>query len=230
MISLTDVSVKISKGKEHVTLLENVSLNLPTDRRLVILGHRLAGKTTLINLLAGLALPTSGAVHRYSRVSYPVGYSGGFVQDLSLRRNLEHAAELYEADPAEVVEFIKAVASVDSVLDEKWANINPHHRLRAAYSLSYALPFDAYLADNFFAMGDQAFRETCLGMLEARLQDGGLIMTTREPRIALRYGNCWGLLVSRTIRLYADGREAIDAFSSLEEVSLQQGASVGAAA
>ncbi|WP_159589864.1 ABC transporter ATP-binding protein [Chelativorans xinjiangense] len=59
MLELRDVS-KVVSGETHIG---NVSLRLEAGSLNVLLGPTLAGKTTLMRLMAGLDQPTSGTVH-----------------------------------------------------------------------------------------------------------------------------------------------------------------------
>ena len=63
MIELQNVT-KIYKPRRQrsVTALEDVSLKVSRGEFLVITGRSGCGKTTILNLLAGLARPTSGKI------------------------------------------------------------------------------------------------------------------------------------------------------------------------
>ncbi len=102
MIKFEHVTIALSAGKLRSSIFEDVSVTLPTDRRLILLGRHGTGKSTLMRLVSGLVVPDAGRISRFARVSYPVGYSGGFTPQLSARRNIWHAAELYGAEPAEL--------------------------------------------------------------------------------------------------------------------------------
>ena len=51
------------RGTEAITPLENLDLEIEKGRFVALMGPSGSGKTTLLNLLAGIDMPTSGALH-----------------------------------------------------------------------------------------------------------------------------------------------------------------------
>jgi len=216
MIHLQDVTCILSTGNVRSTVLEHVSATLPTNRKFVLLGRHGAGKTTVIRLLAGLIEPTNGDILRYCRVSFPVGYLGGFRPLLSVRQNIVHSALLYGADPNEVTSFIAQVTGARRAMDEFFGKIPHHFKIMFSYALSYALPFDVYLIDNFAVAGDNEFRRKCEAMFLERTETNGFILATRNLEIARRYGDSCGILHKGKIIIYDDLEEGLWTFEKLE--------------
>ncbi len=59
---LENVSKRYTKGKEGITIFENLSLNIPEGDFVAIMGPSGSGKTTLLNLLGGIDQVTSGGL------------------------------------------------------------------------------------------------------------------------------------------------------------------------
>lgn len=57
-----ELTKKVSSPEGELTILDNVSLNVPHGQTLAVVGSSGAGKSTLLALLAGLDEPTSGEV------------------------------------------------------------------------------------------------------------------------------------------------------------------------
>ena len=71
MIRLNDVSVIFSHGKEKKCVFDALSLDIPSQSTVAVMGSSGSGKTTLLRLIAGLISPTSGNVTRETdSVSY----------------------------------------------------------------------------------------------------------------------------------------------------------------
>ncbi len=62
IISATNLTKMYQDGRNTITVLDNISLNLEKGKNLVILGPSGSGKTTLLHLIGGLDNPTSGEV------------------------------------------------------------------------------------------------------------------------------------------------------------------------
>jgi len=204
MIHLDKVTSAWRSPSTIVTVLYEVTIDLPTSERFAVLGQERSGKTTLIRLLSGLILPTEGVVTRHARVSFPVGYMGGYKSALSVRENISHAARLYGGEVDQVVEFVSEVAGLRLVLRESYGNLPPLYRLRLAYALSYAIPFDVYLIDTKIAAGGSEFRQRCEQIFEARTKTSGFILATNTPRYAKRFANKGAILHRGKIVLYDD--------------------------
>ncbi len=62
MIELRGVSKVVTSGDQRLTILHPLDLQVPSGRRLAILGPSGSGKSTLLGLIAGLDAPSSGEV------------------------------------------------------------------------------------------------------------------------------------------------------------------------
>ena len=61
-ISLKNIKKKYKRGKRDNVVLDNVSLDIPYGKFVVISGDSGAGKSTLLNIASGLSKPSSGSV------------------------------------------------------------------------------------------------------------------------------------------------------------------------
>jgi capsular polysaccharide transport system ATP-binding protein len=218
MIVFDNVTKTLTSGHIRTTVLNEATLSIPTDRRVAIIGHHGSGKTTLIQLIAGILTPTSGAIERHARVSFPVGYAAGFRSQLTMRQNLAHSARLYGADIDEVTAFVSAVTESEDVLDQPLGRLPQQMRLCFAYAVGYAIPFDVYLFDNLIAVGNADFRQKCFAMFEARSQSSGVLIATRDVRVAARHADMGAVISDGKIELYENVKDAISKFESLGEV------------
>ncbi len=67
-IRLNRVSKVFSQGASQIRALDDVTLTLPAQRFMAVMGASGSGKSTLLHLLAGLARPTSGDIALFDRV------------------------------------------------------------------------------------------------------------------------------------------------------------------
>jgi putative ABC transport system ATP-binding protein len=62
MIELKSVSKVVSSGSEQLTILDTLTLHVPSGQFLSVVGPSGSGKSTLLGLIAGLDSPTEGQV------------------------------------------------------------------------------------------------------------------------------------------------------------------------
>jgi capsular polysaccharide transport system ATP-binding protein len=219
MIRLDNVSYAYFRGRN---VIDQVSIDLPSHRRMALLGGPESGKTTLIGLLAGVIDPTMGRIERFAHLSFPAGYNRAFRFANTVRQNLAFAAQLYGADPDEVVDFICGIIDLNGRIDRPMRELPVGMRPFVAFALTYALPFDTYLFDNIIGPGDPATRDMWRQLFEARTATAGAIVATRQPRVAETYCDC-ALVLRREAPpvFFEDMRDAIALFEE-DAAALQQ--------
>ena len=62
LIECRDLTRGYQRGKEHLTILENLSLTVTEGEFVALMGPSGSGKSTLLNLISGLDSPTSGEI------------------------------------------------------------------------------------------------------------------------------------------------------------------------
>jgi putative ABC transport system ATP-binding protein len=62
MIQLSNVSKVVTSGSEKLTILQAVTLTIPSGQFVAVVGPSGSGKSTLLGLIAGLDAPTSGEI------------------------------------------------------------------------------------------------------------------------------------------------------------------------
>ena len=62
MITLSHLTMRLAGGGHQITILDDVTLEIPDKQRVAIVGPSGSGKSTLLGLIAGLDQPTSGSI------------------------------------------------------------------------------------------------------------------------------------------------------------------------
>ncbi|WP_226015730.1 ATP-binding cassette domain-containing protein [Novosphingobium sp. FKTRR1] len=209
MIRLQSLTYAYRKG---APVIDGLTVDLPSDRRLAILGAQQSGKTTLVQLLAGLITPGSGSIERLARLSFPAGYQRGFRMASTLGQNITFAAKIYGADADEVIGFVADVTGLGAMVDRPLRDLSVQDRMNTSFALTYALPFDTYLFDNTFTVGEPDFRAKCLAMFEARSRTSGMIVATKFARTASQFCDCALVLIKGHATYYDDVAQGVAAY------------------
>lgn len=180
MIRLENVSKSYQRGKRTVVVARNISIVFPQGARVGLLGHNGAGKSTLLQMIGGGLRPDTGVIRRSGAVSWPVGFSGGLHGDMSGAQNARFVARIYGRDPEATVSYCRAVSGLGSDIFHPVRTYSAGMRARLAFAVSMAIPFDFYLFDEITAVGDAAFRQQCLDMLNTRLCSAGAIIASHS--------------------------------------------------
>ena len=83
MIRLNSVNKTYPTRSGPVRILKDVDLTVESGERIGILGRNGAGKSTMIRLISGAELPTSGRIERDMSVSWPLAFGGAFQGSLT---------------------------------------------------------------------------------------------------------------------------------------------------
>jgi capsular polysaccharide transport system ATP-binding protein len=145
MISLRGVTKYYRVAGHRRVVLRNIYANFETGSNYGVLGINGAGKSTLMRILAGTEKPNSGRVKRTLRVSWPLGFSGGFHSLMTGRENLKFVARAYGEDVRKVTSFVEDFAELGDFLDAPVKTYSSGMQARLAFGLSMAIHFDCYL-------------------------------------------------------------------------------------
>ncbi len=171
------------RGPVHVA--RGMSLRFPAGRSVGLLGRNGAGKSSLLRLIAGTMRPDRGTVLRDGRVSWPVGFAGGFHGDLTGAQNVRFVARIYGADPRALCDFVARFADLGPQFHAPFRRYSSGMRARLGFGLSMGLPFDTYLVDEVTAVGDAAFRARSEAILAERLtRAGAIVVSHATPQLA----------------------------------------------
>jgi capsular polysaccharide transport system ATP-binding protein len=203
-------------GARRREVLADVSLRIPSNRRIAVLGPSGRDKRVFMKLLAGIEFPTSGTIVRNARVSFPVGKIGGFSRDLSVRGNVAHVARLYDADVDAVVDFVKKVMRLGAAFDRPYREMPARKREDFSQVLSYSVPFDVYLlGEEVAAIGKRKEKSEVFSLFEARARTCGMIMATSNPGFVREFCDMALILHKGNILLTKDVEGALAAVAKI---------------
>ncbi len=180
MIRLSRVS-KFYKTENHrKVVLDDVTYSFDTRYTYGIFGANGAGKSTLLRLIGGTELPNSGQIFRDLRISWPLGFGGGFHPLITGRENIKFVSRLYGANLRRVIDFVEYFSELGNYLEMPVGTYSSGMQARLAFGLSMAIEFDCYLVDEITAVGDARFGLRCKQAFEERRGHASMIMVSHD--------------------------------------------------
>jgi capsular polysaccharide transport system ATP-binding protein len=215
MIQLNDV-LKFYKTPQHVkVILDHVSAVFESGWSYGLLGVNGAGKSTALRLIAGTELPNAGRIRRSSRVSWPLGFTGGFHMQMSGRDNVKFVARIYGEDVRRVVDFVEDFAELGDYLDVPVSTYSSGMMARLAFGLSMAIEFECYLVDEITAVGDVRFQRRCEEAFAHRRKHADLIVVSHSMATIKSYCSRGAVLVDGHLMMFDTVENAIEVYNRL---------------
>jgi len=188
MIEFMNVSKSFWTGKQRKIILDQCSFRVELGRSMGILAANGTGKTTLINMMAGLEKPDEGRIIRTSRISFPLGFMGGVVSKHTGTENSRYIARLYGLDPDYVEAFCRYLTGIEEYFDMPVGTYSSGMRARFSFALMLALEFDIYLIDEGMpGTTDVEFNKKAGSILQDRLQSATVIIVSHHANILEKY-------------------------------------------
>lgn len=203
-------SYLITSGRKYI--FRNLSMVVPPDKNIGLIGKNGAGKSTLMRLLSGVDTPDSGVIRTDKSISWPVGQSGGFQGSLSARDNVKFVCRVYGFVGEEMtrrVHYVQEFAEIGSWFDEPIRTYSSGMRSRIAFGLSMAFDFDYYLIDEVMAAGDNSFRKKCEVVFREKLGKSKILLTTHNMKEVERLCDIVLLVDNGELKVYEDVAEGI---------------------
>jgi putative ABC transport system ATP-binding protein len=203
MITLRDVTVRLYAAGRSVTVLEDISIEIPPKQSVAVVGPSGSGKSTLLAVMAGLERPTSGTVtvngvdlaaldesalarFRLSQVGF-VFQSFHLIPTLTALENVAVPLEL-AGDPTAME---RAIALLDAVglaarADHYPAQLSGGEQQRVALARACVRRPPILLADEPTGNLDAESGSQVMAMLRAlhEEQGGTLVLVTHDAQLA----------------------------------------------
>lgn len=216
MIALENVckSYRTANGVNHV--LRDVSVVFPTGCNVGILGLNGAGKSTLVRILGGAEAPDTGKIRSDVRISWPLGYTGGFQGNLTARENCRFVARIYGESIEYVEQFAEEFAELGEYFDMPLRNYSDGMRGRFAFAVSLACNFECYLVDEALETGDARYKDKFRRAFEERQEGASVILVSHNESTIRRNCEMAAVLQDGNLEMYEDLKEAMHRYKFLQ--------------
>jgi capsular polysaccharide transport system ATP-binding protein len=215
MIQLDRVFKFYKTARHTKVVLDHVSAVFQSGRSYALLGVNGAGKSTTIRLIAGTELQNAGKIRRSVRVSWPLGFGGGFHPYVSGRENVKFVARVYGADVRKVLNFVEDFAELGDYIDAPVKTYSSGMMARLAFGMSMAIEFDCYLIDEVTAVGDARFQARCRSIFDQRRANTDLIVVSHNMSTIKDYCDRGAVLVDGQLMMFESVDKAIETYNRL---------------
>ena len=215
MIQFSNVLKYYKTGHHLKVVLNDVSTTFQRGYSYGLLGVNGAGKSTLLRVAAGSELPNSGRVVRTVRVSWPLGFLGGFHPQVSGRENVKFVARMYGEDIHRVCSFVEDFSELGDYLEVPVMTYSTGMVARLAFALSMAIEFECYLIDEITGVGDVRFQKRCEDAFADRTKKADLILASHSMSTIKTYCSRGAVLVDGHLLMFDEVDRAIEVYNRL---------------
>ena len=209
MLEFENVSKSFWTGTQRKVILDRVSFRVELGNSLGILAPNGTGKTTLINMMAGLEKPDEGVIRREARISFPLGFMGGVVSRVSAVENSRYIARLYGLDPDYVEAFCRWLCNLGEYFEQPLGTYSSGMRARFSFALMLALDFDIYLIDEGMPSStDAEFNRKAGDVLGERLRTTTVIIVSHQPQVLEKFARSAAVLMDGKLHMFDTLEEA----------------------
>jgi capsular polysaccharide transport system ATP-binding protein len=217
MIDIRHVSkaYRIEHGWNQV--LDDISIQFPSHRNIGILGLNGSGKSTLLRLIGNVEPTDTGEIYRDVKVSWPIGFSGGILPEMTGREGTRFVSRIYGADIKETEKFVQEFSELGNYYDMRVKTYSSGMKSRLGFAISMSMEFECYLVDEITSVGDQRFRNKYRQEFEARKERSSLIMVSHQANTIKESCDMAAVLFDSKITLYDSVDEGMRVYGELVE-------------
>ena len=209
MLEFENVSKSFWTGQRRKVILDKVSFRVELGRSLGILAPNGTGKTTLINMMAGLEKPDEGEIRRSSRISFPLGFMGGVISKHSAMENSRYIARIYGLDPDYVESYCRWLCGLGEYFDQPIGTYSQGMKARFSFALMLALDFDMYLIDEGMPSStDVEFNRKAGEILRERLRTTTVVIVSHQPDVLEKFASEAAVLMDGQLHMFDTVEEA----------------------
>lgn len=198
MLTLDKVSAEIN----HKKLFRDLSLTLLPGGIFQIVGPNASGKTSLLEIIASISKPTSGAIlvndldiykqieeYRYA-INY-LGHENSLMLNNSILENIEFWASLAEHEL--LIDAALTHFGLVEIAEKKCKTLSAGQKKLVQLSRLLVRPSEIWVLDEPFTNLDQDHKTQLKNLMILRARDNGIIIFTAHEKVDIPNLNCINL-------------------------------------
>ena len=215
MIRLHKLSKTFHLHGSHKVVADRIDIEFPSGVSIGLLGRNGAGKTSLLQMIAGTMDPDEGEIVSNGLISWPVGFAGSFHGDLTGAQNVRFVGRVYGVDTDELIAFVRDFAELGDHFHLPFRTYSSGMRSRLAFGLSMGIRFDTYLVDEVTSVGDAPFKAKSARVFKDRMRTSGALMVSHSMNMIRDLCEAGAVLEEGRLTYFHDVKEAIAHYEAL---------------
>jgi lipopolysaccharide transport system ATP-binding protein len=175
-------------AQEPFWALRELDLSVGEGEVLGVIGRNGAGKSTLLKVLSRITEPSEGRIVLRGRVASLLEVGTGFHPELTGRENVFLNGAILGMRQREIARQFDSIvefAEIDRFLDTPVKRYSSGMYVRLAFAVAAHLDPDVLLVDEVLAVGDEAFRQRCLGKMRDVAGEGRTVLFVSHDMAAI---------------------------------------------
>ena len=215
MIALRRVSKAFHLHGRRKVVADRIDCVFPSGVSVALLGRNGAGKSSLLQMIAGTMDPDEGEIVSDGFISWPVGFAGSFHADLTGAQNVRFIGRVYGVDTDELIAFVRDFAELGDHFHLPFRTYSSGMRSRLAFGLSMGIRFDTYLVDEVTSVGDSTFKAKSARVFKARMRESGAVVVSHSMGMVRRLCDAGAVLEEGRLAYFDEVGEAIAHYEAI---------------
>lgn len=209
MIALENLTKVYNRKGIKTIVADRINAVFPTGHSVALLGRNGAGKSSLLRMIAGTMLPTSGRILSDGTVSWPVGFAGSFHKELTGAQNVRFIARIYGVDTNALSNYVEDFSELGINYYKPFGTYSSGMRSRLAMGTSMGIKFDTYLVDEVTSVGDAAFKAKSQAIFLDRMRNSSSIVVSHSMPFIRKTCTMGAVLYRGNLKFFENVNEAI---------------------
>lgn len=207
-------------GRDFVAL-NDVSFEVKKGESFGIIGRNGSGKSTMLQILAGIIKATSGEVEIHGRVAALLELGSGFNPESTGYENIYMNAAILGVSKEDIDKKVNQIiefADIGDFVNQPVKTYSSGMFVRLAFAVAINVDADILLIDEALAVGDVFFRQKCYAKLNQLKEEGKTIILVSHGMNEVEQFCDRALLLDKSEPLMCgDSRDAVQRYYMLEQ-------------
>jgi lipopolysaccharide transport system ATP-binding protein/teichoic acid transport system ATP-binding protein len=200
------------EGSGKFTAVQNISFGIKKGERVGIVGANGAGKSTILQMIAGTLQPTRGSIEVKGKVAALLELGAGFNPEFTGIENIYLYASLLGIERDVTESRIDAICDFAEIGDFIYRPVKTYSSgmfVRLAFSVAINVNPDILIVDEALSVGDYLFQTKCHRAFEQFQEQGGTVLFVSHDLTAVRNTCDRAILIDKGCMLLDDQPDVV---------------------